>query len=105
MRVPRCNDLCLVLHVMDGLGFLAVDRFAMIGVHIKPSAAKEEISELVRVYDDYVGRSGNKVGTMHCSTRNVPVHLVYEQSIELFRSFFCNTSLTFSIIRMLPRTG
>ncbi|XP_038078126.1 deoxyribonuclease-1-like [Patiria miniata] len=38
----------------------AVDRFAMIGIHIKPSEAVEEINHLVHVYEDFVARSGNK---------------------------------------------
>ncbi|XP_071788901.1 deoxyribonuclease-1-like [Asterias amurensis] len=38
----------------------AVDRFAMFGIHIKPTEAVEEINRLVEVYDDFVNRYRQK---------------------------------------------
>ncbi len=38
----------------------AVDRFAMFGIHIKPTEAVDEINRLVDVYDDFVERFGQE---------------------------------------------
>ncbi|XP_038076017.1 deoxyribonuclease-1-like [Patiria miniata] len=60
----------------------AMERFAMIGVHIKPSEAVAELDHLVHVYDDYVNKSAGNTNAIIAGDFNADCRYVSKTALK-----------------------